>query len=537
MLHEDAATYRGDAANRLRRKWWDASQLKSAVLPLAFRQLASTAFAPLMACLPLLLHALAQPRVRIPSAGVQVINAKTGGQLSCLVEGQDEDTVRAEITDPSLGRVLRRIVTQCCKPNVAGSGACVRVYNRGRSCTSGKPPAEPITKRTYAEAVAACAEIGRNEEGVPFTLCNQTTCSGKGCLYDSYPLYSSRPCLGRTPPLPPPSATQDLYRSPSPPPPPSPVIRSPSDAEQMSASVPYPPARPPYPPLDYVQSVLRQFSDELERIRSTIAGTAAIEMEIARKEQEAAEAQAQAAEASAEAAALKTRLALELGSRMQAPPPPPLPCVFDVCPGELHDLMMEFAYTMYRRDDRGDVASSMMLFRAEVVRKLNIEGKTYDDIIAGANVTFSPRARYSLSSKLDGAFEQLVKQLSISARMKDTLVNFVDVSTTIESAKFLQGAGALKQAWTRDEFTRAFAEMIVDVAISSRAFWFKPAVRISEDAKSVIKADISGAVIGGTWGAVTGSFAGGIGALPGGLLGGMISATYGSAAAGLWSLW
>ena len=121
-----------------------------------------------MACLPLLLHALAQPRVRIPSAGVQVINAKTGGQLSCLVEGQDEDTVRAEITDPSLGRVLRRIVTQCCKPNVAGSGACVRVYNRGRSCTSGKPPAEPITKRTYAEAVAACAEIGRNEEGVPY---------------------------------------------------------------------------------------------------------------------------------------------------------------------------------------------------------------------------------------------------------------------------------------------------------------------------------------------------------------------------------
>lgn len=198
---------------------------------------------------------------------------------------------------------------------------------------------------------------------------------------------------------------------------------------------------------------------------------------------------------------------------------------------------MEFAYTMYRRDDRGDVASSMMLFRAEVVRKLNIEGKTYDDIIAGANVTFSPRARYSLSSKLDGAFEQLVKQLSISARMKDTLVNFVDVSTTTESAKFLQGAGALKQAWTRDEFTRAFAEMIVDVAISSRAFWTKPAVRISEDAKSVIKADISGAVIGGTWGAVTGSFAGGIGALPGGLLGGMISATYGSAAAGLWSLW
>ena len=465
-----------------------------------------------MACLPLLLHALAQPRVRIPSAGVQVINAKTGGQLSCLVEGQDEDTVRAEITG-----LLRRIVTQCCKPNVAGSGACVRVYNRGRSCTSGKLPAEPITKRTYAEAVAACAEIGRNEEGVP--------------------LYSSRPCLGRTPPPPPPSAIQDLSRSPSPSPPPSPMIRSPSDAEQMSASVPYPPARPPYPPLDYVQSVLRQFSDELERIRSTIAGTAAIEMEIARKEQEAAEAQAEAAEASAEAAVLKTRLALGLGSRMQAPPPPPLPCVFDVCPGELHDLMMEFAYTMYRRDDRGDVASSMMLFRAEVVRKLNIEGKTYDDIIAGANVTFSPRARYSLSSKLDGAFEQLVKQLSISARMKDALVNFVDVSTTTESAKFRQGAGALKQAWTRDEFTRAFAEMIVDVAISSRAFWTKPAVRISEDAKSVIKADISGAVIGGTWGAVTGSFAGGIGALPGGLLGGMISATYGSAAAGLWSLW
>ena len=79
--------------------------------------------------------------------------------------------------------------------------------------------------------------------------------------------------------------------------------------------------------------------------------------------------------------------------------------------------------------------------------------------------------------------------------------------------------------------------MVVDVGLSSYEFWAnldQDAIELASDTDSIWKADINGAIVGGGWGAVTGSFAGGIGALPGGLLGGSISASYGSTVAALW---
>lgn len=87
-------------------------------------------------------------------------------------------------------------------------------------------------------------------------------------------------------------------------------LASPLVASPPASPAPFP--APPPPPLTRVQSELRQFSDELDSIRSILVDTAGIQMTIARKEQEAAEAEARAAEANAEAAALKMTLAARM---------------------------------------------------------------------------------------------------------------------------------------------------------------------------------------------------------------------------------
>ena len=105
-------------------------------------------------------------RPTLPSTGnlgnLQALRAP--GEPACLRPSGDVQALRAP-GEPLMACLSLLLHLALAQRLGAGSSACVRVYNRGRSCTSGKPPAEPTT---YAEAVAACAEIGRNEEGVPY---------------------------------------------------------------------------------------------------------------------------------------------------------------------------------------------------------------------------------------------------------------------------------------------------------------------------------------------------------------------------------
>merc|ERR1712176_1164403 len=73
-------------------------------------------------------------------------------------------------------------------------------------CIAGwwKSSTNPFVEKTYGEAVAACAARG-------LVLCDQS-CSGLGCSYNFYPVYSRLPCPYARQPLPPPLP---------PPPPPS----------------------------------------------------------------------------------------------------------------------------------------------------------------------------------------------------------------------------------------------------------------------------------------------------------------------------
>merc|ERR1712003_610179 len=105
------------------------------------------------------------------------------------------------------------IAAQCCASNQPvddPQDACRRRATEGggpgtsnEDCIGGfwKSSTNPFVEKTYGETVTECAARG-------LVLCEQS-CSGKGCAYNYYPVYSAKPCpLARpplSPPLPPPS--------------------------------------------------------------------------------------------------------------------------------------------------------------------------------------------------------------------------------------------------------------------------------------------------------------------------------------------
>jgi len=102
------------------------------------------------------------------------------------------------------------VAAQCCDED--GYGECYRHLGSDQEdCISGSPP-KPTS---YREAVRLCALQG-------LSVCKKR-CSGTGCGYDNYPIWTSIPCDEELP-----EGFDDITTAPSPPPPlPSPPPSSP----------------------------------------------------------------------------------------------------------------------------------------------------------------------------------------------------------------------------------------------------------------------------------------------------------------------
>jgi len=134
------------------------------------------------------------------------------------------------------------IAAQCCDDD--GEGKCYRhLGSEPETCISGSPP-KPTS---YREAVRLC-------ELHNLAVCKKR-CSGTGCGYNNYPVWTSITCddelpegssvFDETAPSPPPPTPPPPVPPPSsPPPPPS----SPSPPSQPPSMPPNPPASPPLPP-------------------------------------------------------------------------------------------------------------------------------------------------------------------------------------------------------------------------------------------------------------------------------------------------
>jgi len=119
----------------------------------------------------------------IPDEGVQVLNGKTGQQLACLMPGRDEGTTKVG---------GQTIAAQCCSTKGAGAAKCRRAVND--ECIAG--PARqtvPPTPFTYSDMAAACERLSTPDD--PLEPCDQT-CSGTGCGYNFWPVYTKVPCSG-----------------------------------------------------------------------------------------------------------------------------------------------------------------------------------------------------------------------------------------------------------------------------------------------------------------------------------------------------
>ncbi|MDO5608043.1 MAG: hypothetical protein Q4G08_06265 [Capnocytophaga sp.] len=139
----------------------------------------------------------------------------------------------------------------------------------------------------------------------------------------------------------------------------------------------------------------------------------------------------------------------------------------------------------------------------------------------------------NLNTQLEEALEFVAKQNpSLSSDLR-----IISNVTSYDYTTYLTKVDEIKSKY-KNSGNEVFVFMVIDVSKSSHNFWVNKSKGLYSKGgnyDSVWQADVSGAIIGGTWGGVAGSFGGGIGALPGALLGGGISSAYGSAAAGIWN--
>merc|ERR1712157_634287 len=117
----------------------------------------------------------------IPDGGVQVIHGRSGQQLACLMPGRDEgNTTVGEQT----------IAAQCCSKNGEGNAKCRRSVNS--ECIAGRATRTvPPTPFTYSDMAAACERLSTPDD--PLEPCDQS-CSGTGCGYNTWPVYTKIPC-------------------------------------------------------------------------------------------------------------------------------------------------------------------------------------------------------------------------------------------------------------------------------------------------------------------------------------------------------
>merc|ERR1719222_756503 len=149
------------------------------------------------------------PPLVIPQSGIAILKGSSlaNEAIFCLWPG--DEAVTSYETEQLR---FTAIAAQCCARNqpVDPRDACRRratkdgdPSNSNEDCIAGwwKSSTNLFVEKTYGEAVAACAARG-------LVLCDQS-CSGLGCSYNFYPVYSRLPCpFARqpfSPPLPPPS--------------------------------------------------------------------------------------------------------------------------------------------------------------------------------------------------------------------------------------------------------------------------------------------------------------------------------------------
>merc|ERR1712087_1071599 len=103
-----------------------------------------------------------------------------------------QDAVRGLTTPPppSPPPPERNIAAQCCSKNGQGTAKCRRSVNN--ECIAGTAKSdEPPTPFTYSDMAAACERLSTPDD--PLEPCDQS-CSGTGCGYNKWPVYTKIPC-------------------------------------------------------------------------------------------------------------------------------------------------------------------------------------------------------------------------------------------------------------------------------------------------------------------------------------------------------
>ena len=212
--------------------------------------------------------------------------------------------------------------------------------------------------------------------------------------------------------------------------------------------------------------------------------------------------------------------------------------------GEYHNYLMDLNFDTYQNiisTSKNENLSSKEIIntlqektKEKMVKELNISGNEYDritneikyEVVENENVSFP-----SLENQLEKAISQVRKTDSEFAADLEKLATTED-----DFNSYIKKCEEIKSKY-KDTDKELVISSIIDISISSHNFWNKRQATSRDDDKNtrgIWQADVSGAVIGGSWGAVSGGVLGGIGAIPGALLGSCISASYGSAAAGIW---
>ena len=211
--------------------------------------------------------------------------------------------------------------------------------------------------------------------------------------------------------------------------------------------------------------------------------------------------------------------------------------------GDLHNGAMVVALSTMESADSNDsdeeimenVLSEMKLY---LMDELDIDESEYEGCLSESGLDLSSNATEFYQDLSARTEETLILIEESNSQLAADLDEFIYESEFSSLSELETLVSNLRSAYENDPDYADLVEIVGVVALSSYSYWSGNYGEWEDGPESyngVWQADVSGAVIGGTWGAVTGSFAGGIGALPGGLLGGCIAASYGSAAAGLWS--
>lgn len=220
------------------------------------------------------------------------------------------------------------------------------------------------------------------------------------------------------------------------------------------------------------------------------------------------------------------------------------------------ELNLERAKDMYFKgiSDKEILKALQDDLRDKVMKDLKISKQEYTNFVERIGIAFSDEEYFlKLNKSLEKALSEIEKK---NKMLSDDLKRLVKEASYDRYSSYLELTKLLKDKYQGSNDYN-FIAMVIDVSLSSSEFWSKkrdfiyvPISDVISDKEfgvlaemgnqekpnynSVWQADVSGAIIGGSWGAVTGSFAGGLGALPGALVGGGIASSYGSAAAGIW---